>query len=163
MAVLLLIIVTMTAFTALYLAINKLDDYLYYNMTGSRDDRKRQDRTVRISTESPFLAGSVAHALEMYTKSIPDAGFTVKCSSSDRIIKQLERGKCDLVLLGQESCDVADMMFSRYKINYRCGDVTAEGINISCDSDECSVYVLWNEGFASPARDNVLFYIRSLC
>lgn len=122
----------------------------------NEEEKERTVNKVWIAAETPVLFHSIATAMESCCKSYME--FFICCDRIPYLIHRLQDGSSDIILLEEDTAKEWKDQYSYFRVPFQSGKIMVESIGLTltdCGHEEW-VYVLWNQKFQSPARDQII-------
>lgn len=144
-----------------YFIMKKIDAFVEENQRAIQEENKKNRCLIRIAAETPLLIPSISHAMEDCSWINPCIEFSVSSGRAEPMLRKLQDGNIDILLLDEETADYFHTEFQSVKIPYRSGSIMdmENGFPIENADEIRSVCVLWNQRITSVNRDRVVFVL----
>lgn len=154
-----LICTTAAVFLFGFFMIKRFDAFMAENQRAIEEENRKNKSLIRIAAENPMLVDSMAPAMESCSWSNPYVTFSVSVGRTKHMLRRLQEGTVDLLLLDEDTATALHPEFPSVRIPCHMWQMTAgeSGLPIEDMDAHTAIVVLWNQAIPSPARDRVVF------
>ena len=153
---------TLAMFAFAYCIMRQVDRLIARNQQALAEDRLESSSLVRVAAETPALLHTAAPAMDSCSSVHPYILFSLSSGRVTTLLRRLQEGSVDLVLLREETAQSLHTGFSSLELD--CGEsLSTEEAGLPVEELDCpsAVCLLWNPDIPSAVRDRVIFVLRS--
>lgn len=156
-----LIVTILAMFVLGYYIAKRIDLFIDENQKMLKKEEIRQKQLIQIATENPILLGAVSKSMDYCSNHDSCIEFAICSGRTGRLLKHLEEGTVDLVLLSHDSVSGISTGFEHMELSYyQDSDTQSMGLPVQNLDEDTRVHVFWNKSVSSPLRDWVLLSLR---
>lgn len=154
---------TLAMFAFVYCIMRQVDRLVAQNRQALAENRMEASSLVRIAAETPALLHTAAPAMDSCSSVHPYILFSLSSGRVTTLLRRLQEGSVDLVLLREETARSLHTGFSSLELDCGSEPLTAEeaGLPVEELDSPASVCLLWNPDVPSAVRDRVIFVLRN--
>ena len=153
---------TVAMFAFVYCIMRQVDRLVAQNRQALAENCMEASSLVRIAAETPALLHTAALAMDFCSSVHPYILFSLSSGKVTTLLRRLQEGSVDLVLLREETAQSLHTGFPSLELD--CGEsLSTEEAGLPVEELDCpsAVCLLWNPDIPSAVRDRVIFVLRS--
>ena len=153
---------TLAMFAFAYCIMRQVDRLIARNQQALAEDRLESSSLVRVAAETPALLHTAAPAMDSCSSVHPYILFSLSSGRVTTLLRRLQEGSVDLVLLREDTAQSLHTGFSSLELD--CGEslsTVEAGLPVEELDSPSAVCLLWNPDVPSAVRDRVIFVLRS--
>ncbi len=154
----LIIFAAIVLFTVVAVVIRMVGEHLQWKDFQSGGGGKRLKGQIVIGCNEDVVIKETKKLLEYVGKQFPQEKITVRKFHRKGILKSLQRGELDFVLLSDRGIRDLDNLRRHMKVSYTEGKIATDIVGKRLENHDLEqiMYALWDDSCKNPVRDRII-------